>query len=81
MTPEGNIWPLRDIFWPSFVNGRLSLNESRRFSDAPTRPSIWATRCLHGLPSLIPLLVVWLALAALWSRLECRAALGQTKGP
>ena len=71
------------VLWPSFWAGKLSYNEMSMLSAADS-----ATGChgafnlgelmgLHGLMSLIPLILVWVAGGAIWMRMD-RAAKERT---
>jgi len=81
--PPGSLdHPMRDLFWPSFKAGRLSLN-SQGFDQLRTTaedvienrdPAAWNIGQrwfhLHGHASLIPLALIWMAGAAAWVRVE-----------
>lgn len=60
--------PFEELLWPSFVEGKLSLNQQDAF--VSTRPSPaynWGERIgLKGLPSLIPLGVFWALMIGAW---------------
>jgi hypothetical protein len=80
VTPEGRVWPLRDIFLPSFFHGLLSLNTGQYFfSDAPIEAQNFGEYLgLGGLTSLLPLIAVWALLGTLWyamARYESRLIL------
>jgi hypothetical protein len=68
VTPEGHIWPLRDIFLPSFFAGLLSLNTDQFFfSNAPVQAQNFGEYLgLSGIASLGPLMGTWALLGALW---------------
>jgi hypothetical protein len=69
--------PLFQLFWPSFWAGKLSLNQQSMLTIAedPTGHAHGAFNLgelagLHGLASLIPLLVVWALGCVLWLRID-----------
>jgi hypothetical protein len=77
MTPQSYRWPHRDLFVRAFLNGELSRHDQPFFSATPSmsfNAGEWLG--LEGLPSLLPLLVVWMALALWWRRVRRNAAGG-----
>ncbi|HWY55713.1 MAG TPA: hypothetical protein VNZ03_14695 [Terriglobales bacterium] len=65
--------PLRQLIWPSFWAGKLSLNHPSmlKISEEPTGHAHGAFNLgellgLHGLASLIPLLAIWSIVAFMW---------------
>ena len=83
--PPGNLdHPMRDLFWPSFTAGRLSVN-SQGFDQLRTtvedimanrNPAAWNIGQrwfgLHGKVSLVPLALIWIAGAVGWAAVERR---------
>jgi hypothetical protein len=79
MTPQSYRWPHRDLFFDAFLRGALSRHNQAFFSAEPS-PSFnlgeWLG--LRGLPSLLPLLLAWAALALWWRRARSQGQATQT---
>ena len=69
--------PLAHSVWPAFWSGQIALNHESMLTvaEAQTSPGPGAFNLgqligLHGLPSLIPLFVMWCVAALLWWRMR-----------
>jgi hypothetical protein len=86
MTPERYRWPLTQLYWPLFRAGKLAISyESLFLPPKPVDPrhaafNLGQVLGLHGLASLVPLIVVWVAAAMLWTKLN-RSAIAMRKPP
>lgn len=67
--------PLKQVIWPAFRAGNLSLNQDSMLTlaeeatlDTSGAFNLGELAGLHGLPSLIPLLLIWAIAALFWRR-------------
>lgn len=70
MTPPVT-WPLTEIFFPGINEARLSQNDASFFNSGATPAVNWGELAgLHGLLSLVPLLLFWQSAAMLWTHIQ-----------
>ena len=70
MTPPVE-WPLREIFFPGINEAHLSQNEYGLFNSGATPAvNLGELAGLHGLLSLVPLLLFWYSAAKVWNRIQ-----------
>jgi hypothetical protein len=85
--PQMMRFPVVQLIWPSFWAGRLSLNQYSMLTpaDGPTGQLHGAFNFgqwmgLHGLSSLIPLLIVWVVAAFWWMKMARGTVAGNSQG-
>lgn len=75
MTPHVT-WPLTEIFFPGINEAHLSQNNSPFFNSGATPAVNWGEIAgLHGLLSLVPLLLFWQSAAMVWNYIQRRQSL------
>jgi len=74
--------PIVHSSWPNFWSGHMATNRESMLLPSEAGESQAAFNLgqlagLHGLPSLLPLLVVWVFVALIWRRIHYQSASGQ----
>lgn len=81
--PEGFRHPIRELYLPAFLDGRMSINNGPFYGDFSSKAfNLGEAIGLNGISSLLPLLGIWLVLILAWiHRVRPNEALASSKSP